>query len=241
MARLYLTMAVRSAILVATATLGAIVALPAQAADNSRCQRLRGTDLAPARHVKLVVRPSSERRLADGRRAAKLIGCVLPRGPLRRIATREGIDNDVAQDYDFTIRQVQGRIVLLSQTGSQIGYHTNELTRVWDLGSGRAYDLARNCSDKYGSCTGQDEYRLGTAFVTRRGDAVAALLRHPVDGSAPTTVVVASFAPDGTRTLRDAGTVTTLSPTSLSLTGNLASWTNDGVTRQADIRTRPAA
>ncbi|HYH87879.1 MAG TPA: hypothetical protein VEX67_01530 [Solirubrobacteraceae bacterium] len=234
-------MTLRSAILIAPALLCAVVALPAQAADPSQCQRLRGKDLAPARHVKLVVRPSTERRLADGRRAAKLVGCVLPRGPLRRIGTREGIDNDVAQDYDFTIVQVQGRIVLLSQQGSQIGYQSHEATRVWNLDSGRAYDVARACSDKYGSCTGQDEYRLGTAFVTRRGDAVAALVRHPADGSTPTTVVVASFATDGTRTLRDAGTVTTLSPTSLSLTGNLASWTNAGMTRSADIRTRPPA
>ncbi len=233
-------MALRSAILLAAA-LCALVALPAPAAERSPCQRLAGKDLAPARHVKLVVRPSTERRLANGRRAAKLVGCVLPRGPLRRIGTREGIDNDVAQDYDFTVRQVQGRFVLLSQKGSQIGYHSNETTRVWDLADGPAYDVARTCTDKYGSCTGQDEYRLGTAFVTRRGYAVAALVRHPADGSLPTTVVVASFAPHGARTLRDAGTVTTLSPTSLSLTGNLATWTNAGVTQRADIRTRPPA
>jgi len=233
-------MILRSAILIGTATLCAIVALPAQGAGATPCQRLSGKDLAPASHVKLVVRPSSERRLANGRRAAKLVGCILPRGPLRRIATREGIDNDVAQDYDFTIGQVQGRIVLLSQRGSRIGYHSNEQTRVWNLDSGTAYDIARTCSDKYGSCTGMDEYRLGTAFVTRRGHAVAALVRHPPDGSLPTTVAVAAFAPDGTRSLLDAGAVTALSPASLALTGNVASWTNAGARRTADIRGRTA-
>ena len=109
---------------------------PGPAADGSPCQRLRGKDLAPARHVKLVVRPSTERRLANGRRAAKLVGCVCRAARCAGSRTREGIDNDVAQDYDFTIRQVQGRIVLLGQKGSQIGYHSNETTRVWDLASG---------------------------------------------------------------------------------------------------------
>jgi hypothetical protein len=92
---------------------------PALAAP-SRCQSLRGADRAPDRNVKLVKR-STRDRLADGSPGSTLVGCVLPRGRLFTIARRKGVDNDLAQEFEYAIRQVAGRTVALDTYGTRDG------------------------------------------------------------------------------------------------------------------------
>ena len=106
----------------------AVAVVPAEAAaKRSTCQRLKGRDLAPAKTVKLVQRPNGD----DG---TDLKGCVLPRGRVYTLASREGL---FTTTYDYAIRQVAGRIVVVTSTyNSQ--YAFSEGTRVVDLRAGRA-------------------------------------------------------------------------------------------------------
>lgn len=87
---------------------------------RSQCQSQRGVDRAPDRNVKLVKRLNRD-RLADGSRGSSLVGCVLPRGRLYTIAKRKGVENDLAQEFGYTLRQVTGRIVLLDTYGTEGG------------------------------------------------------------------------------------------------------------------------
>ena len=73
----------------------------AVAAKSSKCQRLKGRDIAPASSVKLVRRANAD----DG---TDLFGCVLPRGPVQHIASsadlRSASRRAVAQANEHTVR-----------------------------------------------------------------------------------------------------------------------------------------
>ncbi len=212
----------------------AVSAIGAEAAKRSACQRLSGNDRAPARNVKLVKRPSSGRRLDDGARATRLVGCVLPRGRVRAIAYRQGVENDLAQEFSFAVRQVAGAIVLLDQSGSEGGYQSVTTTSVWNLAGGRSYTVARRCYGKDVPCGGDGAFSAPVAYVTSAGRAVAALGRLPA-GPQASLVDIASFAPDGTRSDLDVGHFSILPSRSLALNGDIATWTNAGRQRSADI------
>ncbi len=216
----------------AACSLAALAVLPAHSAQRSQCQRLRGVDRAPDRHVKLVKRPSAQ-RLKDGSRGSRLVGCVLPRGLVYTIATRRGVEEDFAQDFDYLVRQVAGGIVLLDQRGGEGGYQSDLRTMVWDVGSGRSYTVARRCDTKYGFCTPQNTSAV-KAIITRQGRSVAAL-EHWFEGMSVPTIVIARFAADGTVRVLDTGPPAELAPVSLSLSGNIATWTHAGEARSADI------
>lgn len=220
-------------------TLGTIVAcsisaLPAQSATRSACQRLPGVDRAPDSNVKLVKRPTSARRLANDSRASKLVGCVLPRGPVRTLAVRKGVENGLAQEFGFAIRQVAGNTVLLDRHGTEGGYGSDLRTMVFDLASGRSYTIAHSCAAKDISCTPDYDYAR-RVIVRRDGRAVAALEHWQAGVSAP-TMLIATFASDGKARLLDAGPPAELPGDSLTLTGNVASWSHAGQPRSADIR-----
>lgn len=206
---------------------------PAHSAQRSQCQRLPGVDRAPDRHVKVVKRLRAE-RLRDGSRGSDLVGCVLPRGRVYTIATRKGVQEDFAQEFEYTVRQVAGRIVLVDQRGSEAGYQSDIRTIVWDVRSGRSYIVARRCDTKYGFCAAEN-YVARKAIITRDGRTVAALELWR-EGNPVPTVVIASFAADGTPRVLDAGSPADLPYASLSLTGSVASWTHAGDVRSADIR-----
>jgi hypothetical protein len=196
------------------------VALPAAgAAKRSACQRLRGHDLAPAHSVKLV-----EHGNADD--DTDLVGCVLPRGRVRTIASGADLDTVGA---GYTIRQVAGRIVLVSSSfGNQYASTTD--TRVWDLRGGHSYRIAATCVMTDGSECGPSQTIAPAAFVTPGGYAVAAVqgLTSPV--------TVEAFRRDGRARLVDAGTVDEIPTASLALQGNFATWTHAGQLRRADVR-----
>jgi hypothetical protein len=188
---------------------------PAQAA-RSKCQRLNGTDLAPAKTVKLVVRANAD----DG---TDLVGCVLPRGKLVEAASSEDL---FTTQYGYALRQVAGRIVLVSSTySSQYAY--SEGTRVVDLRSGRAYSIAYLCQQITGDNCGEETV-APAAFVTKLGRAVAAI-------SGPGGMTVATFDPLGRRRDLDTAAVAELAPESLRLAGVNAYWTHGGQPRVADI------
>ncbi len=224
--------ALAAALSCSVAALVATFALPVHAAQRSACQRLKGVDRAPDRNVKLVERTTSE-RLADRSRGSRLVGCVLPRGPLRTIAKRKGVANDLAEEFGFTIHQVRGRFVALDQRGTEGGYGSALQTTVWDLRSGRWYVLARSCYGKDVPCAAAFDVAL-RVIVTRDGRAVAVLAHQDFAHSTAGTLVVA-YAAGGAARLLDAGAPGDIPAASLALSGNLASWTNAGQSRGAGL------
>ena len=86
----------------------ATIAPPAAVAAPSKCQRLKGRDVAPAVSVKLVERRNGD----DGN---DLLGCVLPRGPVRRIASSADFYTTVES---YSIRQIAGRVVMIESSSS---------------------------------------------------------------------------------------------------------------------------
>ena len=209
------------------------VAVPAHAAQRSACQRLSGVDRAPDRNVKLVKRPSRERPLADGSRASELVGCLLPRGRIFTIATRKGVENDLAEEFGFRVRQVAGRVVLLDTFGTEGGYGSLTETMVWNLGTGGSYTIARRCFGKDVPCSAEYDDAL-RALVTRDGRAVA-MLAHWTANTSSGTHLVASYTSAGTPRLLDAGPPADLPAPSLALTGSTASWTHAGQPRSIGL------
>ena len=128
--------------------------------------------------------------------------------------------------YGYTLRQVAGRIVLVSSTySSQYAY--SEGTRVVDLRSGRSYSIAYLCQEIGGADCG-DQTVAPAAFVTKLGRAVAAI-------GGPGGITIATFDPSGKRRDLDSGPAAELPPESLRLAGVNASWTHGGRRAVADI------
>ena len=212
---------VASLLALAVAMTLAGVAAPAAGAAKKRsaCERLKGRDLAPARYVKLVARPNAD----DD---TDLVGCTLPRGRVRTIASGADFFTTV---HSYSIRQIAGRHVLVGTTYSSQYAYSSSLS-VHDLRSGRAYTIASDCTDISGYPCGAQTV-APAAFVTLGGRAVAVV-------SSAGTATVMAFQPGGTSRVLDSAPGTELiPPASLRLTGNLAAWTNAGVAHSADLRT----
>src|SRR5215217_8133209 len=111
----------------ACAVLGLVLALPGSAgASVARapkvCSKLRGHDLAPAHRVRLVKRANAD----DG---TDLLGCMLPDGPVRTVASSADMFTTVTS---YQILALKGPAVALSsQWGSQYG--SSERTWVHNL------------------------------------------------------------------------------------------------------------
>jgi hypothetical protein len=206
----------------------ALVALvpcaPAEAAKPSKCQRLKGKDLAPAKSVKLV-----QRRNADD--GTDLVGCALPSGRVRTIVSSADY---YTTTYTYGVRQVAGPFVLVTSTySSQYAY--SESTGVADIRNGRAYSVASQCFEITGSPCGGEPTTAPAVFITKLGRAVAAIASWPSGPMAPRAVTIATFGPLGTRLDRDTGPEVDLPPASLSLAGLVATWSHAGQPRSADI------
>jgi hypothetical protein len=199
--------------------LAAAVAAPAGAgAATSKCQRLTGRDLAPAASVKLVEHRNGD----DGK---DLVGCVLPRGPLRTIASSADFYTTVES---YSIEQIAGRVVLVESSSSSQYAFSRSLT-VHHLRTGRVYRVATDCSMIGGDdCASAGSASAPAAFVTAKGRAVAFVLRGGVS-------TVTAFNTLGTPRTLDSAAPGAIAADSLRLTGDLASWTNAGIARSASI------
>jgi hypothetical protein len=201
-----------------TVALALVLAAPAAARHHhhhrSACQKLKGTDLAPARTVKLV-----ERAKAGGGR--ELVGCVLRRGRIR-VA---GIDAaDSTQTY--TLRQVAGRYLLLDLTSTASDHtSTSYATAVFNLKSGAAYFVSRYIVNDPNHF--EQDY---ASFITKRGTAIASVGPAPID-----QVDIRVFTSTGVMSVVDTATKEVIPPTSLRLNGNLATWLHDGTARTLTI------
>ena len=213
-------------LVLATPALICVVACPPAAADAARaakkkklsCKRLTGTDLAPAKDVKLVRRRNREL-------GTDLLGCVRPNGKVRRVARSE--DHDGHGDEDYSLKQVAGGTVLLSTSfGSQYGGGKN--TSVFNIRTGKAYKLASSCYEVLTGFCAEPGSAAQRALVNDRGQAAAAILSGQ-------TATIAAFSSTGTRTNLDSGTQAEVPPASLNLTGGTVTWTHSGEQRSAQI------
>ncbi len=199
-------------------------AVPADAATRSKCQRLKGADLAPAPSVKLVRRRNAD----DG---TDLVGCALPRGRVRTVVSSEDY---YTTTYTYDIRQVAGPFVLFSSAyNSQ--YASSVTTRVADIRNGRFYGIASQCFEIGGYPCGGEPTAAPAAFMTKRGRVVAAIVSSPGGPMTPAVVTVAAFDPAGTRRDLDSGSLVEIPVASLALTGLVATWTHAGAPRSAGI------
>jgi hypothetical protein len=204
----------------------AVAAMPAGAAKRSKCQQLKGADLAPAPSVKLVRRANSE----DG---TDLVGCALPGGRVRKIASSADY---YTTTYAYAIRQVAGVFVLTSSSyNSQ--YAFSESVGVTDIRNGRSYSVASQCFEITGSPCSGEPTAAPFVFVTKLGRAVAAIVASPAGPMGPSTATIAAFDSAGKRRDLDGGPLAEIPVASLALNGVVASWTHAGQPRGADIRT----
>jgi hypothetical protein len=181
----------------------------ADARHVSNCQRLRGHDLAPARSVKLY------------RRYGSLIGCVLPRGPIRYIADRSNIPD---KSYSsFKLRAVAGGFVLLDEDFNN-AYISGARTVVYHVRTARQSMIA---ADFTGDASGPDDhFEAPVAFIDGRGRAVAALGSTKAEQP---QVKITRFPLTGGPLILDQGSAEDISPRSLMRMGNSVTWLHSGV------------
>jgi hypothetical protein len=193
-----------------------LVVLPASAeAKRSPCQRLKGSDRAPAANVKLVKRPNEDR-------STDLFGCLLPRGKVQLVAFGAYVDTTV---HKYAIRQVAGPAVLIGAEASDF-YNTTIETYVYNLRRAKKYVVAtfNSVDTPFGAPTAK------AAFITPTGAAVAAVTTPTADA-----IEIRSFTPEGKATVLDTGTQEQIPPASLALKNGTATWTHDGEPRSAPI------
>jgi len=215
-------------IAVVALTLAVAIASSAGASTKSKCQRLKGKDLAPAHKVKLT-------RRANDEGGTDLRGCVLPRGHVYRIASSTHLGT---LDDGYTVKQV-ARWIVLVRTTRDSQYGSSSMVIVSNLKTGHSYTVANQClSGGTGPCSPSEE--SAAAFINKRGQAVAANQPNTPDPLNANTTVIAGFSSSGTRCDLDTGLTAQIPATSLTLQGSLASWTHAGAARSATLPGCPA-
>ena len=195
-----------------------LVALPLSGVSEAKraigCERLRGADLAPARAIRLVIRPNVYK-------GTDLLGCSLPRGRVRTLAY-SGVQGTIRRGYDVV--QVAGAFVLLRGEGVSQSANADTVV-VKDIRNGDSYEIAYRCAQLGGNDCGRAGRSSSAlrAVINDRGQAVAALR---VAGSGATTI--SGFSSLGERRDFDSGLPADIPPASLKIVGSRASWTNAG-------------
>ena len=190
---------------------------------RSACQRLRGADLAPARNIKLV----EHANIYDGK---NLLGCVLPRGALRKVTY--SVSSDSAS-VDYEVRRLVGPVVLLETSDTDPLGGTSQVS-VYHLRTGVEYTIASACVE-YGA-PGEEcpnpptEDHLDATVLDRQGRSAIAATSG--DG---TSRSIASFSSTGVRSVLDSGTPAEIPASSLKLTGSTVTWTHAGQPRSAEL------
>jgi hypothetical protein len=175
----------------------------------SVCQGLKGHDLAPARSVKLF------------RRDGQLIGCVLPRGPVRQIATSEDIQD---KSYNsFKLRSVVGGFVLFDESFNNPYVHGGR-TVVYHVRTGHRYSIATNFGGP------SEHFEAPVAFIDARGRSVAAIVSTTPDEP---HVTIARLRATGAQQTLDEGSPEEIPTRFLTRTGDAVSWLHSGVVQTA--------
>lgn len=207
------------ALLLASAV--ALLAAPsAEGAKASKCQRLKGKDLARARSVKLVIRDN-----AQG--GEDLVGCRLPDGKARVLART---DFDGFYYPSLSIEKIAGSWVLIEITYFGPDEGTSFENVVVDAATGRRYGVAgsRPCRMPAPQCTFDPPLRVS---INRRGRAVALERRFDLR-------VVVGYNARGQASVLDEGPAAALPSSDVRLKGDLANWTHSGASLSAAVGER---
>lgn len=190
-------------------TIALLGAAPAAgAAAKGSCKALHGRDLAPARAVKLV-------RRGNDSAGTDLLGCVLPRGRVRRI---ESSDDSFTYSAWYRLRQVAGPIVL-TESGSGNQYGSSHRVGVTDLRTGRRYTIMSGGARIENP--GPAPPLPAPVFVNARGGAIA-VFRDPQ------TIVITGFSPAGRRRILASVPAAHIDPGTVRLAGRTVSWVQQG-------------
>ena len=193
-------------------TISFAVPAAASSAPRSDCGKLKGSDLAPARSVKLVDR------------GGLLRSCSFPKGRVRLLES--GINGDEISEVHY-VRQVAGAFAVVTNVHYD-KYATAEGTYVVNLRTGKKRTLASTQQDAGFSPLAPDT-RVASAFVTAGGRAAAAVLA-PGD----LVRVVALGTSGDLRTIAEAPRGE-LATESLSLSGSTIGWTQGRLPRTARL------
>lgn len=193
------------------AALVLVLAAAPAAEARKRCSQLHGRDLAPAKHVRLV-----DKRTAYG---GRLIGCILPRGPWRELASAENYETSTA---DYAVLAV-AREYVLYEASSSTQYGGGGGTSVWNIRTDDGYSIARSCFGMVCAPTDPADDAI-EAVLTDTGESAAI-----VDGPGGRRLNL--FTAWGAVRVVDTGA----GIADLTLDGRTARWTNGGVPRSEPL------
>jgi hypothetical protein len=205
-------------LLAALALTSAIGAEAASAKGKSKCQRLKGKDRAPARKVKLVKR-------RNGENGIDLVGCVLPRGRIYTVAS--GTDY-YTETNGYELLKVKSSTVLVRSSSSN-QYYSGSSEVLVSLRTGEGQSVSSYCVGGPACDMTRDEYSP-VVLINKHGRAVAATV-----SDAQGTTTLFSFSSRGERQDLDSGPSADVPAASLSLTGDVVSWTHSGLPRSAVV------
>lgn len=198
--------------ILAVLTISLAAPAAASSAPRSGCEKLKGSDLAPARSVKLVDR------------GGLLRSCSFPKGRVRLLES--GLNGDEVSEVHY-VRRVVGAFAVVTNVYYD-KYATAEGTYVVNLRTGKKRTLASTQQDAM-SAPQPPDTRVASAFVTAGGRAAAAVLA-PGD----LVRVAALGAKGGLRILAEAPR-SELATESLTLTGSTIGWTQSRLPRTARL------
>jgi hypothetical protein len=206
-------------IAIAVALLAAPAAGDAAHHTRSKCQRLKGRDLAPARDVKLVLRHND--------RGGTARGCVLPRGKVVEVASNAHAAP--VSSSSFAIDQVAGRYALVgSRARDEDGYYSQ--TYVFDIRKDRFYNVAARCTSRYCNDNIPTHLTAMRAFINSDGQAAALIKTDESDH-----VAVRGFGSRGESRRLDAARRGEIPASSLHLDGHVVTWSHSGVWKSATL------
>jgi hypothetical protein len=200
--------------------LNGIEAEAKSAKHRSKCMRLKGKDRAPARKVKLVQHSNQD----NGR---DLIGCVLPRGHVYTIAS-SGHSEGEDESSTYSVLKVKSSTVLVESVSSNGYAHFTDDALV-SLRTGRSAPVAARCESGVDTaCPSDPPTSAPVVLINKHGRAVVAKV-----SGAPTITTIVSFSSRGKRVDLDSGPSGAIPAASLTLSGDVASWTHSGQARSA--------
>lgn len=230
-----------------TATLALVVAVPpatAGAADSpeppSRCEALRGRDLAPGNPRLKLVRLRDVRADDDGtaRRGTALYGCTGRLGHVRRLGF-SGVETSagVRTTPRFTVEASGGTWIVGRSRSTTPEGEDAETWSAYDVVSQRSYGVWQHRAgirDVLPAPTDVAIEDAGRTAVIHAGRAST----RPAGLPPGATVAVATLDARGMRAIVDAGGPE-IGPRSLRLTGSIVTWTHGDETRSADVGALP--
>jgi hypothetical protein len=204
----------RCALLVALVGATLLPAADAGAATAKRCNQTHGVELAHSAVVKVYkVRAGTSYRF---------YGCAKPRGPVVAL-TKPFRGKDVKLvaakgAYAAFTRTISGRDTI-SVVDARTGKKRHGLYPPGDI----EFDIDANTP------------QIGAARVNSQGELVVSYIGLSDGSSTDSTVYIYAFDKNYNEQLLDSGTSSKLIATSIRLSGEDVSWTNDATTRTAKI------